>query len=171
MSESEVVELVQEKVNNSVIEIDGSNAGGDVEIEATAPKIDLEDLKTQGIEALQQIIEWAQSPKFYAQVGIIVAAIIVALLASKIVDRYLKAPSQPPQVGSMGKLRESLFKLKRILFPLLLLLLLGAGVEVVNSLVQQSWLVRIVQGLAVVGLMYSIISQFVESESVKKFVK
>ena len=65
-------------------------------------------------------------------------AIVIAMLASKVAGKYLKAPSQPPQAGSMGKLCEFLFKLKGILFPLFLLLFLGAGVEIVNSLVQQS---------------------------------
>jgi len=171
MSESEVAEAAPESTENTVAEIAGSNADTDIGIASTAPSIDLEDLKMQGVEAIQQITEWAQSPKFYAQLGIIVAAIIVAFLLSKIVGRYLNAPSQPPQAGSMGKLREFFYKLKGILFSLFLVLSLGVGVEVVHSLVQQSWLVRIAQSLAVVGLVYSIITQFIESASVKKFVK
>ena len=171
MSESEVVESAQENAENSVTEIDAANAEGDVGIESTVPNINLEDIKIRGLEAVQKVTEWMQSPEFYAQVGIIVAAMIIAFLASKIVGRYLRAPSQPPQAGSMGKLRESLFKLKSILFSLFLLLSLGAGAEIANVIVQQSWLVRIVQSLAVVGFIYSIISQFVNSESVRKFVK
>ena len=92
-------------------------------------------------------------------------------MVSKIVGSYLKAPSQPEQAGSIGRLRGAFFKLKGVLFPLFLLLILGAGAEAVNSLVDQSWLVRIAQSLAVVGFIYSIITQFIESESVKKFVK
>jgi len=92
-------------------------------------------------------------------------------VVSKIVGSYLKAPSQPEQAGSIGRLRGAFFKLKGVLFPLFLLLILGAGAEAVNSLVDQSWLVRIAQSLAVVGFIYSIITQFIESESVKKFVK
>ena len=171
MSESEVVESAQENAENSVTEIASANAEGDVGVESTAPNINLEDIKIRGLEAVQKVTEWMQSPEFYAQVGIIVAAMIIAFLASKIVGRYLRAPSQPPQAGSMGKLRESLFKLKSILFSLFLLLSLGAGAEIANVIVQQSWLVRIVQSLAVVGFIYSIISQFVNSESVRKFVK
>jgi small-conductance mechanosensitive channel len=166
-----MAEPVEEKVENGVMEIDGSNADSDVSIESAAPNFDLEDLKMQGLEILQQVIEWAQSPKFYAQLGMIVGAIIIAMLASKLVGKYLKAPSQLPQAGSMGKLRESLFKLKGILFPLFVLLFLGVGVEIVQALVQQTWLVRIAQGLAVVGFIYSIITQFVQSETIKKFVK
>tara|TARA_R110002049_G_scaffold124479_1_gene279913 strand:- start:693 stop:2111 length:1419 start_codon:yes stop_codon:yes gene_type:complete len=171
MSEAETPESMQASVNQSIMEIDGTNTAGDLGIEATTPNIELDDLKMRAVEAAQKISEWAQSPQFYAQIGIIVAAMILAMLVSKLVGKYLNPPSQPPQAGSLGKLRGSLFKLKYILFPLFLLLFLGAGAEIVNSLFQQAWLVRIVQSLAVVGFVYTIISQFIETEAVKKFVK
>lgn len=171
MSESEAVENMSASTQDNIIDIADSGAQNDVGITADAPSIDFENLKMRGMEILQQIIGWAQSPKFYAQLGIIFTAIIVAFFLSKILGRYLHAPSRPPQAGSIGKLRELLFKLKGVLFPLFLLLLLGISVEVVNSLVQQSWLVRIAQSLAVVGFIYAIISYFIESEVVKKFVK
>lgn len=171
MSESEAVESITENTQEQVVEIASSSAQRDLGITSNAPNISLDDLKIQGMQIFEQIMEWAQSPKFYAQLGAIFAAIIIAFLLSKIIGRYLHAPMQPAQAGSMGKLREFLFKLKAVLFPLFLLLLLGISVEVVNSLVQQSWLVRIAQSLAVVGFIYSIISEFIQSETVKKFVK
>lgn len=152
-------------------EITADIADTDIAIEASPPSIDLQDLKMQGMEIVQQIIEWSHSPKFYAQLGIIIGAVIFALFASKVIGKYLKAPSVPPQEGSMGKWRDFLFKLKGVLFPLLLLLFLGVGVEIVDATVKQSWLVRIAQSLAVVGFIYAIISQFVQSDTVKKFVK
>ncbi len=71
----------------------------------------------------------------------------------------------------MGKLRKFLFKLQGLLFSLFLLLFLGAGVEVVNATVEQSWLVQIVQSLAVVAFICAIISQFIRTQSARKFVK
>ncbi|MDW3096457.1 MAG: mechanosensitive ion channel [Gammaproteobacteria bacterium] len=158
-------------IENNVIEIDGDMEDSDIGIEAPEVKIDYEDLKMQGMEFIQQVIEWAQSPKFYAQLGIIVAAIVIALFASKLIGKYLKAPSVPPQAGSMSKWRDLFFRLKGVLFPLFLLLFLGIGVEIVAASVQQSWLVRIAQSLAVVGFIYAVITQFIHSDTVKKFVK
>lgn len=151
----------------------GTHAGadGDIGVEASTPGIDLNVLKNHGMEIVQQIIEWSQSPKFYAQIGIIIVAIIVSLFAARVVGRYLKAPSSPVQAGTMGKWRDFFYRLQGVMFPLLLLLFLGVGVEIVDSLVKQSWLVRIAQSLAVVGFIYAIISQFISSETVKQYVK
>lgn len=38
------------EIESGAIEIDGSNIEGDIGIETSAPNIDLEDLKVQGIE-------------------------------------------------------------------------------------------------------------------------
>lgn len=171
MSESELSKTAQGNAQEKIIEIGSADADGEASIASTVPRIDLNDVKIRLLEVFQQIIEWSQSPEFYAQLGVILFAVIAAFLLSKIFGRFLHAPSQPPQAGSMGRLREFLFKLKGILLPLFLLLLLGVSVEVVQSLVEQSWLVRIAQSLAVVGFIYSIISHFIQSDSVKKFVK
>lgn len=160
-----------QEAESDVIEIDGDVDESDIGLEAPEVKIDVEDLKMQGMEIIQQVVEWAQSPKFYAQLAIIIAAIFIALFASKLIGRYLKAPSVPPQAGSMSKWRDLLYKVKGVLFPLFLLLFLGVGVEIVSAAVQQSWLVRIAQSLAVVGFIYAVITQFIQSDSVKKFVK
>lgn len=162
---------IVDDAENGVIEIDGDAEDSDIGIEGPEVKIDFQELKLQGMEMFQQVVEWSQSPKFYAQLGIILAAVVLALIASKIIGKYLKSPSVPPQAGSMSKWREFLFRLKGVLFPLFLLLFLGVGVEVVAGLVQQSWLVRIAQSLAVVGFIYSVITQFIQSATVKKFVK
>ncbi len=69
-------------IDNDVIEIGGNADSSDIGIEAPDVKIDFQELKLQGMEFIQQIVEWSQSPKFYAQIGIIIAAVFLALLAS-----------------------------------------------------------------------------------------
>ena len=157
-------------VESEVIEIGAATDTG-VGIETGELDLEFDDVKQHSVEFIQQVIEWAQSPQFYAQIGLIVGAIIIALLASKIIGKYLKAPSDPIQPGSMGKMREFLYKFKGILFPLFTVLFLGVGVELADELVEQSWLVRITRGLAVVALIYAVISNFIQSDTIKKFVK
>ena len=152
------------------IEIGAGNDTG-VGIEIGDLKFEIANIQQQSVEIFKQIVEWAQSPQFYAQIGMIVGAIIFALFASKIIGKYLNAPSDPVQPGSMGKAREFLYKLKGVLFPLFVVLFLGVGVELADKLVEQSWLVRITRGLAVVALIYVIIARFIQSDTIKKFVK
>ncbi len=169
-NESAVAEESFAEAEPEVIEI-GAGADTGVGIQTGELNLSIADIQRQSLEIFHQIVEWAQSPQFYAQVGLIVAAIIVALFASKVIGKYLREPSDPVQPGSMGKTREFLYKLKGVLFPLFTVLFLGVSVELADGLVEQSWLVRIIRGLAVVALIYAIISNFIQSATIKKFVK
>ena len=145
----------------------------DVGVDASVltSQINLETIQSSLEMVLRQIIEWAQSPQFYAQIGLLAAAIIFAYLASKVVGKYFKPTSVPPQPGSMSKWRGFLYRLKGVLFPLFAMIFLGVATALSDATVHQSWLVRIAQGLSVVVLIYAVSRQFVNSEAVRKFVK
>ncbi|MEJ2115022.1 MAG: mechanosensitive ion channel [Gammaproteobacteria bacterium] len=134
-------------------------------------KIDIEKIQTMAEQSSLHVLAWAQSPQFYAQLGLIFAAIIVAFLASKFVGKSIKAPSDPPQSGSMSKWREFLYRLKGVLFSLFAFIFLGIASVLSDAIVDQSWLIKIAQGLSVVAVIYSVSRQFVNSDAVKKFVK
>ena len=142
-----------------------------VDISQLSNKFDLDKLQSMIDQAVQQVIAWSQSPQFYAQVGLFLAAIIFAYLAAKIVGKYFKPTSQPPQPGSMSKWRGFFYQLKGVLFPLFAVVFLGVATALSDAAVQQSWLLRITQGLSVVVLIYAVSKQFVNSNTVKKFVK
>ena len=134
-------------------------------------KIDLEKLQSTVEQVFQQILAWAQSPQFYAQLGLIFAALTFAFLVAKFIGKSFKAPSDPPQPGSMSKWRGFLFRLKGVLVSLFSFVFLGAAVALSDATVDQSWLIKIAQGLSVVAVIYSVSRQFVNSDVVKKFVK
>lgn len=118
-----------------------------------------------------QVVEWAQSPEFYAQVGLIAAAIMLAYFAAKIIGRNFKPTSVPPQPGSMSKWRGFLYQIRGILFPLFSVVFLGVASAIGDVAIQQSWLIKFAQGLAVVLLIYFVSKHFIRSAIVKKFVK
>ncbi len=151
----------------------GTDAIDNIETEAATlvSKISLEDVQLKSQQLLAQIVEWAQSPQFYAQLGLIIAAVIFAFLAAKVVGKNFKPRSQPPQPGSMSKWRGFLYKLRGVLFSLFALVFLGLATALSEATVQQSWLIKIAQGLAVIAVIYSVTKQFVSSRAVKKFVK
>lgn len=150
-----------------------ANAPEEVGIDASAfaTKFDLEKIQSMVDQAAQQIFAWAQSPQFYAQIGLIIAAIIFAYLTSKFIGKYFKAPAEPPQPGSMSKWRGFLYRLKGVLLALFAFISLGIAVALSDATVNQSWLIKITQGLSVVAVIYSVSRQFVNSGAVKKFVK
>ena len=134
-------------------------------------KIDFEKLQSMAEHGFNQVLAWAQSPQFYAQLGLIFVAITFAFLAAKFVRKSIKAPSDPPQPGSMSKWRGFLYRLKGVLFALFTFIFLGVASALSNTTVDQSWLIKIAQGLSVVAVIYSVSRQFVNSDAVKKFVK
>ena len=136
-----------------------------------ASKVNLKDVQLKIQQFSEQIVEWAQSPQFYAQLGLIAVALFFAFLAAKVVGKNFKPRSQPPQPGSMSKWRGFLYKLRGVLFSLFALVFLGLASALSEAIVQQSWLIKIAQGLAVIAVIYSVTKQFASSNIVKKFVK
>ena len=137
----------------------------------TASGFDYSALLAQLQQWLDQIISWAQSPQFYAQLALIIGAVILASLSSKMAGRKLQAPAESPQPGSMGKWRSFIYQLRGVLFALFALLFLAASAAVGEATVGQNWLIKIAQGLAIVSVIYSVSREFVSSPVVKKFVK
>ncbi|QMU60233.1 MAG: mechanosensitive ion channel [Gammaproteobacteria bacterium] len=141
------------------------------EVTKLVENINLENLQSIVENFSENVVAWAQSPAFYAQCGLILTAIIFAFLAAKVIGRNFKPRSQPPQPGSMSKWRGFLHQAKGILFSLFTVIFLGAASVLSDATVQQDWLLKLAQGLAVVALIYSINKQFVSRGAVKKFIK
>jgi len=150
-----------------------ANIPDDVGIDASGltKNLDFEKLQAMAEQVFQQVVAWAQSPAFYAQCRLIITAIVFAFLAAKVIGRNFKPRSQPPQPGSMSKWRGFLYRAKGILFSLFTVIFLGAASVLSDATVQQDWLLKLAQGLAVVGIIYSINKQFVSRGAVKKFIK
>ncbi|HZR37789.1 MAG TPA: mechanosensitive ion channel domain-containing protein [Nevskia sp.] len=123
--------------------------------------MNLDSLKTHLLDLLNMAIEWASSPKFYAQVSLALLAVVLAYSGAGLLRRRSALLAAEPTTGSWLPLRRRIYQARDLLFPLLTILALGAAVVVSDLLVQQSWLVRLCQSLAVVFLMYSAITRFV----------
>ncbi len=162
MSEEAEVEINLEEVK---VEVDDQTE------RTIAELINPENIQNQINQLIDQVVIWAQSPKFYAQIVVIASAIFLAFVIGKIVKRYFHKPSEPPQPGSMGRLRAFIYKLRGVAIPFFAVVFLGIAVELSDILVNQSWLVRIAQGLAVVAFIYFFITHFATSSIVKKYVK
>ena len=133
--------------------------------------ISLENIQSGAEKILNQLVAWAQSPEFYAQIALIVGAVFVALIAAKAIGRNFHSRSEPPQAGSMSKWRGFLYRIRGILFPLFAVVFLSVASAISETMLQQNWLPKFAQGLAVVVLIYFISKQFIASGVVRKFVK
>lgn len=125
--------------------------------------MDMAWLKLRLAELLQELLQWATSPQFYAQVALAVVAVVLAYSAAALLKKRFSLLAEQPAVGAWLPLRRTIYQLRDLLFPLLTILLMGIAVTVAMQTVQQSWLVRVCQSLALVFLLYSVITRFIKS--------
>ncbi len=138
-------------------------------------KLDMESLAGKFSEEfsllLANVIGWGKSPEFYMQIGLIVLAIITASIVSRFIRKVIPFFQNSPEDGAFLGLRQSLFKLQKLLFPLFIIVMLGTAVQLSSAFVEQNWLIRITQGLAVVALLYVIAARYISNPLVKSLVK
>jgi len=128
----------------------------------------IETLQTKWQEILQAAIKWSTSPEFYAQIGIAAAVFILAFPTA----RFLRSRCKKPDAdASFLYLKRFLYELQVLAFPMSLFLLAVVGVETSRIAIGQIWLVNIVEGLAVVWLIFKATRRFVKDPFITILIK
>ena len=123
-------------------------------------------------EALwEQALTLLASPAFYAQVGILAAAVAIAWVLARLIARRAKVFREEPQPGLLLELRRTAYRSRKLLLPISLALVLGFATPLSVGLVGEAWLVRAAQGLALVFLVYSLASHLISNDTVILFLK
>jgi small-conductance mechanosensitive channel len=123
----------------------------------------MDSLRSRAAELFAAVVNWLSSPQFYAQVALAILAVVLAYSSTGILRKRASLLSTAPTTGAWLPLRRGIYQTRDLLFPLLTLLALGIAVAASDAAVQESWLVRICQSLAVVFLLYSAIKRFVHN--------
>lgn len=131
----------------------------------------MKTLETNLNTFVDNILIWSTSPEFYAQCGYILLAIITALSLAYLLKKYSPILREEPKPGTLFVLRKKIYTLNIFLFPLFNIIALGIAVELSDYTIQHSWLVRIAQGIAVIFMLYTIISRFIPNTFIKGMVK
>ena len=119
----------------------------------------------------QQLMEWAQSPAFLAQLGAVVVAIILSPILARIVrKKVFLFRDEPDQSTKLFAVRKFIFRTGSFLRALILVLLLAgfaAALKAVPAL-GQDWLVKLAQSLALIFLIYRVIKEFISDPLFRK---
>jgi len=129
----------------------------------------LEDIKAQALDVLDVLLGWVTSVAFYAQISFVLAAIALAYLVAAGLNNRIKIFRKEPAPGPLLDVRQALHKLHELVFPVLNIVFLGVAIQISNDVVGQGWVPRLVQGMAVIFLLYQFIGLFVKS-SVVRFI-
>lgn len=121
--------------------------------------------------AMNNTLAVLSSPPFFAQAGIVLLAVITALSLTLLLRKRSSLFRVPPQGGPLLPLRNKLYQLNELLFPLFNILALSISVELSTLTIGQSWLVRAAESVAVIFVIYSVITRFVRSPIVRQLIK
>lgn len=129
--------------------------------------MNIESLEIKVNQLAAKALEWATSSEFYAQFGIIILAIFIAYFIAFTLKKYSPILHEAPKPGRLYALRKNVYSMGSLLFPLFNILVLNTSAGISTFLIQQNWLVLIAQSIAVVFLLYSIISRFIKKRLIK----
>jgi small-conductance mechanosensitive channel len=133
-------------------------------------EISIETYIQRGEALLRQALEYAVSPNFYAQIGLVFVAVLLAYFIAGVARRFTHHLLKEDRIGITG-LKRFVGVASEMLNPFLNILLLMIMVDVSQSWLGESWLVRIGQSMAIVWLLYMVNVRFVRTYYIKMFVK
>ena len=118
-------------------------------------------------EFMIKALDWSTSSEFYSQCGMIILAIFIAYFLASKLRKYSPVLNKSPEAGPLFALRKNIYATGTLLFPLFNILVLNIVADISKALIHQNWFVLIAQSLAVVYLLYSIITRFIKKRLIK----
>ena len=131
----------------------------------------MKDLESYISQLGLSLLEWSTSPQFYVQCGMIILSITIAYLIAIALKNYIPILRNEPKEGPLYLIRKTIHDTDDLLFPLFTVFTLAITVELSTLVLHQSGLLRVVQGLAVIVLLYTFISHFIKKQIIKSIIK
>lgn len=119
----------------------------------------------------QQLLMWGQSPSFLAQVGAVIAAIVLSPLIARFVRKGIFLfRDEPADDVKLLQARRLIFRAGSFLRAVMLVLLLAIFAAILKAIpaLGQDWLVKLAQSLALIFLIYRAIKTFVSDPLFRK---
>ncbi len=133
--------------------------------------VTIEELESYISQLGLSLVEWATSPQFYAQCGMIILSIAVSFLIANALKNYIPILKNEPKEGPLYLIRKTIHDTDDLLFPLFSVFTLAITVELSTLVLHQSGLLRVAQGLAVIVLLYIFIAHFIKKQIIKTLIK
>ena len=133
--------------------------------------MNMEQIMQQLEILMQNLLEWSTSPQFYSQVGIILLTVVVAFLIDRIFTHTIPILKTEPTSGRLLTLRKQIHNAGDLIIPVLNILLLNIAEEISNSLIHQSWLIKLAESIAIIIALYLIITRFTKKKLIRSMIK
>lgn len=154
-------------------EIPNESGNLDASEETTPEKsfLDPENLKAMALEWWEKILGWLKSPSFLAMVGAIVLCYFLApLIARQLRRRLFFFRDEPAEGAKLKVVRGYVFRAGNFLRAAVFVVLLAFAAMILKAIpsLGMDWLVKIVQGIAIVFLLYKAIKEFIPNDLIRK---
>jgi len=117
------------------------------------------------------VITWATRPDVYEQAGLALFAFVIAYTISAFIRFRVPLFRNKPAEGYFFTLRHVVYQSRDLLFPLILVISLFIATEISDVMIKHSWLVRIGEGIAIILLIFSLISRAVNNLFIQVLLK
>lgn len=121
--------------------------------------------------AWRDIVVHLGTPEFYAQIGLVIAALASAWVLTAILRARVKTLRDAPQPGALHDVRRALHNARALMLPVVAVLFLAVATPVSLSVIGEAWLVRAAQGAALILLVYSLASRFIGNTTIVFILK
>lgn len=130
--------------------------------------MDIQQIESLFFQALNMAMNWASSPKFYSQIGLIVLAGLLAYSIASFLKNRSPLLRQIPASGPLLKFRNSIYRSRDLIFPLMIILAFSIAADISQLWIGQSWLIQICMSWAVIYMLYKLINRVVHKVLFKK---
>ena len=130
--------------------------------------MDIEHYQSLIEQFLSQLMHWLSSPKFYSQIGLIILALLIGLSVNRFLRNLSPLLRERPTEGPILQIRQGIFRLRELILPLMLVLTMSVAADISQAVIGQAWLVKLSLSLAVIFMLYTIITRFVEKQLFRK---
>lgn len=125
--------------------------------------MDLHEIISRFSRASDELMLWISSPQFYAQVSLVLVALILAWGISSALKRHAPIFRAPPETGPILALRKHIYELGELVFYLFAIVALGVADELSRLMEQGDGLTRVSQGIAILLMLNAMVRNLVSS--------
>ena len=119
-----------------------------------------------------QSIETAlTSVAFYVQLGIVAFAVVVGWMLGAYILKHVRLFREEPDSGVLEDLRWTIYRARALVQPVTAAIVLGVATLISETAIGSIWLVKAAQGIALIFVVYSLITHLLQNEKVIALVK
>ena len=133
--------------------------------------MNVESIKTELLAKFDLLMAWAISPQSYVQLVLVVVALCLALLLSKLITRYIAYLNQGENPNVICRWLGSFENIQSLLYPLCAIFLMGLLIGFSNAVLKQDQLLYFTQSILLILLVYRITNRYVSNGAIRFLMK